>query len=189
MTRSLGFFDEILEEEEEDKILENEILENDRNWENPSMTREIGKSKVGNPSGRDLENQSIDKEIGNSKAGCPNAKRVRYSRPAKKEEKPHVYTSLTTEKAEVEARKPKSKKLPRSYEKVIESPEGDLWGESMDREVKSLEEIKFGEIVDRPKDRKIMRCRWFYALEKTKRVKLPCTSQGLYLGEILKFMV
>ena len=60
MTRSLGFFDEILEEEEEDKILENEILENDRNWENPSMTREIGKSKVGNPSGRDLESQSID---------------------------------------------------------------------------------------------------------------------------------
>ena len=57
-------FDEILEEEEEDKILENEILENDRNLENPSMTREIGKSKVGNPSGRDSENQSIDKEVG-----------------------------------------------------------------------------------------------------------------------------
>ena len=46
-------FDEILEEEEEDKILENEILENDRNLENPSMTREVGKSKVGNPNGRD----------------------------------------------------------------------------------------------------------------------------------------
>ena len=63
----------------------NEILENDRNMENPSMTREIGKSKVGNPSGRDLENQSIDKEVGNSKVGGQNAKRVRYNRPAKKE--------------------------------------------------------------------------------------------------------
>ena len=78
-------FDEILEEEEEDKILENEILENDRSLENPSMTREVGKSKVGNPSGRDLENQSIDKEVGNSKVGGQNAKRVRYNRPAKKE--------------------------------------------------------------------------------------------------------
>ena len=80
-------FDEILEEEEEDKILENEILENDRNLENPSMTREIGKSKVGNPSGRDLGNQSIDKEIGNSKVG-PNVKRVRYNRTKPDEEKP-----------------------------------------------------------------------------------------------------
>ena len=49
------------------------------------MTRKIGKSKVGNPSGRDLENQSIDKEVGNSKVGGQNAKRVRYNRPAKKE--------------------------------------------------------------------------------------------------------
>ena len=98
-------------------------MENDRILENASMTRKIGKSEVGNPSGRDLENQSIDKEVGNSKAGGPNAKRVRHSRPAKKEEKPHVYTSLTTEKAEVEARQPVSKKLPKSYEKAIESPE------------------------------------------------------------------
>ena len=62
-------FDEILEEEEEDKILENEILENDRVLENPPMTRKVGKSKNGNPSesGRDLESQSIDKEVGNSK--------------------------------------------------------------------------------------------------------------------------
>ena len=35
----------------------------------------------------------------------------------------HVYTSLTTEKVEVEVRQPVSKKLPKSYEKAIESPE------------------------------------------------------------------
>lgn len=54
----------------------------------------------------------------------------------------------------------------------MESPEGDLWGESMDREVKSLEEMKFGEIVDRPKDRKIMRCRWVYALKEDEKGKV-----------------
>lgn len=54
-------------------------MENDRILENASMTRKIGKSEVGNPSGRDLENQSIDKEVGNSKVGGPNAKRVRYN--------------------------------------------------------------------------------------------------------------
>ena len=42
----------------------------------------------------------------------------------------------------------------------------------MDREVKSLEEMKFGEIVDRPKDRKIMRCRWVYALKEDEKGKV-----------------
>ena len=69
------------------------------------------------------ENQSIDEEIGNSKVGGPNNKRVRYNRAKPDRERPHVYTSLTTEKAEVEVRQPVSKKLPKSYEKAIESPE------------------------------------------------------------------
>ena len=94
-----------------------------------------------------------------------------------------VYTSLTAEKAEVEARRPAAKKLPKSYEKAIESPEGDLWGESMDREVKSLEEMKFGEIVDRPKDRKIMRCRWVYALKEDEKGKVTWYKSRTVLRE------
>ena len=127
-------FDEILEEEEEDKILENEILEMIEMWkihrwpeklENPKLEIQVADAR---------ENQSIDKEVGNSKVGSPNVKRVRRSRTKPDKEKPHVYTSLTTEKAETEVRQPASKKPPKSYEKAIESPEGDLWGEGMEME-------------------------------------------------------
>ena len=42
----------------------------------------------------------------------------------------------------------------------------------MDREAKSLEETKLGEIVDRPKDRKITRRQWVYALKEDVRGKV-----------------
>ena len=69
------------------------------------MTRKIGKSKVGNPSGRDLENQSIDKKLEIPKLESKYQEST-VQPTGKEKKKPNVYTSLTTEKAEIEARQP-----------------------------------------------------------------------------------
>ena len=55
----------------------------------------------------------------------------------------------------------------------------------MDREAKSLEEVKFGEIVDRPKDRKTMRCRWVYALKEDEKGKVAWyKSRAVLRGDL-----
>ena len=55
----------------------------------------------------------------------------------------------------------------------------------MDREAKSLEEVKFGEIADRPKDRKTMRCRWVYALKEDEKGKVAWyKSRAVLRGDL-----
>ena len=55
----------------------------------------------------------------------------------------------------------------------------------MDKEAKSLEEVKFGEIADRPKDRKTMRCRWVYALKEDEKGKVAWyKSRAVLRGDL-----
>ena len=71
-----------------------------------------------------------------------------------------------------DVRQPMSRKLPRNYEKAIQLPEGDIWLASMNKEKDSLDDLKFGEIVDRPTNRVVMKCRWVYAFKEDENGKV-----------------
>lgn len=54
---------------------------------------------------------------------------------------------------------------PRDYQEAMRSKDTKLWGEGMDDEMKSLEGNKTWRLVKRPKDRKVIGCKWVYRLK------------------------
>jgi len=61
---------------------------------------------------------------------------------------------------------------PKTHDDVMRSDQMDEWIASEAREIGSLERSKFAAIVDIPKGRKILRCRWVYTFKRTKSGKI-----------------
>ena len=51
---------------------------------------------------------------------------------------------------------------PRDYQEAIRSRDKELWNEGMDEEMSSLEANKTWKLVETPKDRKVIGCKWVY---------------------------
>ena len=51
---------------------------------------------------------------------------------------------------------------PSSYKKALESPDKDKWIDAMQEEFQSLEEMGTWKMVDIPKGRKIVGCKWVF---------------------------
>ena len=81
-------------------------------------------------------------------------------------------TTTAASSSSSDVRQPMSRKLPRNYEKAIQLPEGDIWLASMNKEKDSLDDLKFGEIVDRPTNRVVMKRRWVYAFKEDENGKV-----------------
>lgn len=60
--------------------------------------------------------------------------------------------------AEIEQLQPK----PNSYKEAISSSDSKMWAQSMQEEFKNLDKNDTWEIVEKPKDRNVLNCRWVY---------------------------
>ena len=72
---------------------------------------------------------------------------------------------------------------PASIEDVLQSPKKDKWMNAMEQEMKSLKENEVWELVELPKDRKTVGCRWVYKLKSgpdgsIDRYKARLVAQG-----------
>ena len=72
---------------------------------------------------------------------------------------------------------------PASIEDVLQSPKKDKWMNAMEQEMKLLKENEVWELVELPKDRKTVGCRWVYKLKSgpdgsIDRYKARLVAQG-----------
>lgn len=68
-----------------------------------------------------------------------------------------AYALASAENLEVEE--------PRSYKEAMESKDSELWGGASDEEMNSLEKNHTWDYVERPKNSKVIGCRWLYKLK------------------------
>ena len=62
-------------------------------------------------------------------------------------------------KKSINLHKPKE---PLTFREAIESPEREKWQEAMNSEINSLNDNESCELVDLPKGRKVLPCKWFF---------------------------
>lgn len=72
---------------------------------------------------------------------------------------------------------------PTSIEDVLQSPKRDKWMNAMEQEIKSLKEHKVWKLVELPKNRKTVGCKWVYKLKSgpdgtIERYKARLVAQG-----------
>ena len=63
-------------------------------------------------------------------------------------------------------------KEPSTYKEAISGRDKDKWQASMETEMGNLHKNGTWEIVDRPRDRNILCCKWVYKLKKNKDGKI-----------------
>ncbi len=56
--------------------------------------------------------------------------------------------------------------IPNTYRQAIRSTDAELWEKAIQEELDSLEENECWEVVDRPKDRKVVDSRWVFTIKK-----------------------
>ena len=61
---------------------------------------------------------------------------------------------------------------PSTYEEASVSLDKDKWWKAMEDELKSLMEMNTFKIVDRPKDRKVISCKWVYRIKRNSEGKI-----------------
>jgi hypothetical protein len=72
---------------------------------------------------------------------------------------------------------------PEYYNEAINSEHQEQWKKAMDAEIKALEDHGTWEVVSKPQNRKIIKCRWVYQLKKNEkgeivRYKARLTAKG-----------
>ena len=81
---------------------------------------------------------------------------------------------------------------PNTYEYVIETPEGPLWQHSMEEEMKCLTNNDTWELVELPKDRKGIKCRWVFLTKRdmqgsTKHLQSHLVAKGFSQAEGINY--
>ena len=68
--------------------------------------------------------------------------------------------------------------VPNSYREAMNSEESDKWLAASQEEFKGLMEMGVWKLVDRPSDRKTVKCRWTYVLKADGRYKARLVAKG-----------
>lgn len=61
---------------------------------------------------------------------------------------------------------------PQSVKEAMESLDKDKWKLTMGQEIQSLKDNKTWTLVDRPKNQKVIPCKWIYKLERNEEEKI-----------------
>ena len=68
--------------------------------------------------------------------------------------------------------------VPNSYREAMNSEESDKWLAASQEEFEGLTEMGVWKLVDRPSDRKTVKCRWTYVLKADGRYKARLVAKG-----------
>jgi hypothetical protein len=92
-------------------------------------------------------------------------KSTRNSSVEKDKKKDREFWKLTNGLA-FSAEENNSQEEPNNYKEAMESQEKEKWQIAIDAEKKSLQEMKTWSVVDRPKNKPIVKCRWVFKLKR-----------------------
>ena len=68
--------------------------------------------------------------------------------------------------------------VPNSYHEAMSSEDDDKWLAASQEEFDGLTEMGVWKLVDRPNDRKTIKCRWTYILKSDGRYKARLVAKG-----------
>ena len=68
--------------------------------------------------------------------------------------------------------------VPNSYREVMSSPKKDKWHAASTEEFEGLTEMGVWKLVDRPANRKTIKCRWTHVLKSDGRYKARLVVKG-----------
>ena len=68
--------------------------------------------------------------------------------------------------------------VPNSYREAMSSPDKDKWLAASTEEFEGLTEMGVWKLVDRPADRKTIKCRWTYVFKSDGRYKARLVAKG-----------
>ena len=68
--------------------------------------------------------------------------------------------------------------VPNSYREAMSSEDSDKWLAASQEEFEGLTEMGVWKLVDRPHDRKTIKCRWTYVLKSNGRYKARLVAKG-----------
>lgn len=57
-----------------------------------------------------------------------------------------------------------SKDVPSTYREALACDDNGLWMEAMKKEIEAISTYDVWELVDRPKDQKVVKCKWVYSV-------------------------
>ena len=75
---------------------------------------------------------------------------------------------------------------PQTYEESLCGDDSRSWKEAMDREINSLVKNKTWQLVEKPKDKKVLDLKWVYTNKSDNRKKARLVVRGFQQKEILE---
>ena len=75
---------------------------------------------------------------------------------------------------------------PQTYEETLSGNDSRSWKEAMDREMNSLVKNKTWQLVEKPKDKKVLDLKWVYTNKSDNRKKARLVVRGFQQKEILE---
>jgi len=73
-----------------------------------------------------------------------------------------------------------------TYEEALKSNDHDLWKEAMDREMNCLNKNKTWQIVEKPKDKRVLDLKWVFTNKFDNHKKARLVVRGFQQKEVLE---